>query len=210
MNNYDDHLIAEAAKLVSAIGKMFAPFCEVVLHDLRTPEHAIVAIENNLSGRRVGDATTNLGMRRITDTDFPDVIQNYLNTFPDGRPAKSTSIGIRNMQGRCIASICLNFEVGGFSTAHAQLGQFLAISTAQLSTPEQLAALTTDEIRQTITSYAARMGLAPAQLAKKDKRALVQELHQKGLFKLRNAITVTAQLLRVTRPTIYNYLKDTK
>jgi predicted transcriptional regulator YheO len=45
MTNCDDHLIGEATKLVTGMGKMFAPFCEVVLHDLRTPEQAIVAIE---------------------------------------------------------------------------------------------------------------------------------------------------------------------
>lgn len=208
MTSYDDHLITEATKLVTGLGKMFAPFCEVVLHDLRTPEHAIVAIENNLSGRRIGDATTNLGLERIKSTNFPDIVQNYPNTLPDGRPVKSTSIGIRNQEGVCIASICLNFDVSGFSTLNAQLGQFIATSASQLSTPERLTAATTEEIRQVITAYAAKRSLAPAQLTAKDKRSLVRELNEKGLFKLRNAITITAQSLQVTRPTIYNYLKE--
>jgi predicted transcriptional regulator YheO len=98
--------------------------------------------------------------------------------------------------------------VSGFSTLNAQLGQFIATSAAQLSTPEQLTAVTTEEIRQIITAYAAQKSLAPAQLTAKDKRSLVQELNEKGLFKLRNAITITAQSLQVTRPTIYNYLKE--
>jgi predicted transcriptional regulator YheO len=210
MRNYDDHLIREATKLVTGLGKMFAPFCEVVLHDLRTPEHAIAAIENNLSGRRIGDPTTNLGMERIKSTDFQDIVQNYPNTLPNGRQVKSTSIGIRNQQGICIASICLNFDISAFSSLNAQLGQFIATSTSQLSIPEQLTAVTSEEIRRVITAYAAQKNLAPTQLTAKDRRSLVQDLNERGLFKLRNAVTITAQSLRVTRPTIYNYLKDTQ
>jgi predicted transcriptional regulator YheO len=39
----------------------------VVLHDLRDADHSIVALHNNLSGREVGDATTELGLARIAD-----------------------------------------------------------------------------------------------------------------------------------------------
>jgi predicted transcriptional regulator YheO len=41
---------------------MFPGLCEVVPHDLRDPRHAIRAIENNLSGRKVGDSVTELGL----------------------------------------------------------------------------------------------------------------------------------------------------
>src|SRR3954447_23586957 len=92
----DEHLIGEAEKIAVALGRMFPGLCEVVLHDLRDPAHAIRVIENNLSGRTVGDAATELGLARIEDPNYPGIIQNYANQFPDGRPAKSTSIGIKN------------------------------------------------------------------------------------------------------------------
>lgn len=82
-------------KIVQALGVMFAPGCEVVLHDLTQPDRAIVAIANNLSNRRIGDAATEMGLERIASPEFPDVVQNYASVFPDGRPAKSTSIGLR-------------------------------------------------------------------------------------------------------------------
>jgi predicted transcriptional regulator YheO len=50
---------------------MFPGLCEVVLHDLTRPESAVRSIENNLSGRRVGDSATELGLRRILDPDYP-------------------------------------------------------------------------------------------------------------------------------------------
>ncbi len=77
-------LLREAEKIVQALGVMFAPGCEVVLHDLTQPDRAIVAIANNLSNRRIGDAATEMGLERIASPEFPDVVQNYASVFPDG------------------------------------------------------------------------------------------------------------------------------
>src|SRR6202043_839882 len=92
-------LMREAAKITAALGETFAPLCEVVLHDLTDPEHAIMQIENNLSGRSVGDSATEMGLARMADPTFPDVVANYSNSFADGRPVKSTSIGLRDKSG---------------------------------------------------------------------------------------------------------------
>jgi len=111
MNAEDELLLAEAEKIAHAVGRMLPGLCEVVLHDLRDPEHAVRAIEGSLSGRSVGDPATELGLARIADPGCPDVLQNYPGHFPDGRPAKSTSIGIKNREGRYIAALCLNLDV---------------------------------------------------------------------------------------------------
>ncbi|XKK38929.1 PAS domain-containing protein [Nocardiopsis sp. ARC36] len=122
----DEHLIREAERIAVAIGRMFPGLCEVVLHDLRRPDSAIRVIENNLSGRQVGDSATELGLRRIEDPDYPSVIQNYSNRFPDGRPAKSTSIGIKNADGRYVAALCLNLDVSTLSPLALTLANLVA------------------------------------------------------------------------------------
>lgn len=107
----EDELLRESEKTVVALGRMFPGLCEVVLHDLRDPEHAVRAVEGGLSGRRVGDLATELGLARIQDPGYPDVLQNHPDRVPGGRAAKSTSIGIRNGEGRFVAAICLNLDV---------------------------------------------------------------------------------------------------
>ena len=74
-------LMREASRITAALGETFAPLCEVVLHDLTVPEHSIVQIENNLSGRSVGDSATEIGLARIADAGFPDIVANYANKF---------------------------------------------------------------------------------------------------------------------------------
>src|SRR4051812_25187154 len=78
-------LFDQLQQIAHGLGETFAPFCEVVLHDLTDPGNAIVAIHNNLSGRKVGEGATELGLARIADPDYAQVISNYANSFADGR-----------------------------------------------------------------------------------------------------------------------------
>ncbi|MCG6613412.1 hypothetical protein GH751_07830 [Acinetobacter baumannii] len=55
MGNRDKHLLTQLDTIAKGLSETLAPFCEVVVHDLTNPEHAILSIHNNLSGRSVHD-----------------------------------------------------------------------------------------------------------------------------------------------------------
>lgn len=198
-------LLREAQKIVEALGKTFAPLVEVVLHDLTRPEHAVVAIANNLSGRRVGDAVTELGLARIGDPAFPEVIQNYANRFPDGRPAKSTSIGLKNGKGEYVAAICLNMDVSMLAAVTAGLGQLMRIDeTSPVS--ETLAPMHAGDVRAALEQFAAARNTTPKGLSLAQRREAMRELAASGLLNLRRALSEVAQTLGVARSTVYTYL----
>lgn len=110
----ENTLLAQIDTIAKGLSETFAPFCEVVVHDLKKPEHSILSIHNNLSGRQVGEPTTELGLARIESADFPNIVANYTNQFSDGRPVKSTSIGIKNDSGEYVAALCLNLDMTFF------------------------------------------------------------------------------------------------
>ncbi|MEU0527149.1 helix-turn-helix transcriptional regulator [Streptomyces niveus] len=203
----DELLLREAETIVTAIGRMFPGLCEVVLHDLRNPEHAIRAIENNESGRSVGDPATELGIARIRDPDYPSVIQNYPNTFPDGRPAKSTSIGIRNSAGEYVAAICLNLDVSLFATVARSLHNLVRTDEREQSFTETLRARTTTELRALAEEFAAERGRTPHALDSTEKREMVRFLRDEGFLDVKNAVRTLTDILGVSRATVYNYLK---
>ncbi|TXS42157.1 transcriptional regulator [Streptomyces sp. uw30] len=204
----DEHFIREAEKIAVALGRMFPGLCEVVLHDLRDPQHAIRAIENNLSGRQVGDSATELGLARIADPQYPSVIQNYPGRFPDGRPAKSTSIGIKNAAGEYIAALCLNLDVSVLSPVTLALSNLVATDTEHRDQPlETLRNRNARELRRTVEALAAERGGTPRSLSREGKKALVRQLHQDGYFDSRDAAQAIADLLGVSRATVYNYTK---
>ncbi|MYV54294.1 PAS domain-containing protein [Streptomyces sp. SID3212] len=207
MSDEDELLLRESEKIVVALGRMFPGLCEVVLHDLRDPEHAVRAIEGGLSGRQVGDPATELGFARIQDPGYPDVLQNYPNRFPDGRAAKSTSIGIRNGEGRFVAAICLNLDVSQFAGAARSIAELIRTDDQDRPLAETLTARSADELRAVTDAFAASRGLTPRALGPAARKELVRSLRARGFLQVKHSVQTLAELLGVSRATVYNYLR---
>ena len=199
-------LLREGCKIVEALGKTLAPLTEVVLHDLTRPEHAIVAIANNLSGRSIGDPATSIGLARILDPSFPEILQNYPNCFPDGRPAKSTSIGLKNSKGEYVAAICLNMDMSMLSGVTAVLGQLAHVEEPSVGVQESFAPMTLASVRDALERFAAEHNTTPRALRPAQRREAIQTIARQGFLDLKNAQSVAAEVLGVSRSTVYSYL----
>jgi len=199
-------LLEQVQQIADGLARTFAPFCEVVVHDLLDPKHAVLAIHNNLSGREVGDPATELGLARIQDPAYEQVIANYANRFPDGRQAKSTSVGIRDADGRYIAALCLNVDLTLFQGFQSAINQFAALDGGA-TLRETLDPAGADTIRARIDQFAARLATTPRALKAGDRRTLLQELKGAGLLEMRRAMDVIAAHLGVSRASVYTYAK---
>ena len=76
----DNSLLNQIETIAKGLSDTFSPFCEVVVHDLKNPEHAILSIHNNLSGRKAGQPATELGLARIASPDLLASRTNKANT----------------------------------------------------------------------------------------------------------------------------------
>ncbi len=199
-------LLSQIEQVAQGLAATFAPFCEVVVHDLLDPKHSILAVHNNLSGRSVGDPTTELGLTRIADPDYPQIVANYANQFADGRQAKSTSVGIKDASGNYIAALCLNVDLTLFRSLQSVVGQFTAIN-GDTGLSESLDPAGAEAIRQRIDQFAARLSTAPRALKAAERRALLRELKDSGCMEVRRAMEVVAQHLGVSRATVYGDAK---
>lgn len=198
----DDPIFHQLEQIAQGLAATFAPFCEVVLHDLRDPEHAILAIHNNLSDRSVGEPATELGLARIADPAFPQVIANYSNAFGDGRRAKSTSIGIKDAKGRYVAALCLNVDLTLFNSVQSAMAQFTQVDTRQVPL-ETLNRTNAEALRAAIDQFAARKAKTPRTLKAAERKALLRELREAGFMNVRHATDTVGAHLGVSRSTIY-------
>lgn len=204
--NSEQQVILEQVKQIAAgLGETLAPFTEVVVHDLRSPKHAILAIHNNLSGRHVGDPATELGLARIADDEYPQVIANYANQFSDGRRAKSTSIGIKDSNGHYFAALCLNVDVTLFRSISTMLEQFSAPRSNVVK--ESIDPSRADSIRERIDRFAVGLATTPQALKAEQRKALMLALREEGYLELRRSMDTVAQHLGVSRATVYNDAK---
>lgn len=188
-----------------AISLLFCPYAEVVLHDLNSG--LIVAIYNNFSKRKVGDESL---LEEIEDyNEFPNVFPVYLKTNWDGRKIKSISSTLRDQKSKAIGLLCINLDLSKWEECYQFLGNWLS----NVTQPPQ-AELFKDDWREKINSYVSayltREGTTLKLLDKEKKKALVIALHKEGAFKAKNAAHYVADVLDLSRATIYNYLKVNK
>ena len=125
-NLKNDEILAHYIRVGEMLGRMFPDFLEVIIHDLRTPEKSIVAIFNgHITGRKVGDPTSDLGIKRLNGT-VPDDMYNYANESPSGDRLKSSSIAIRNHKDELLGSIALNLKVSYFDQFKQFIDSFIS------------------------------------------------------------------------------------
>jgi predicted transcriptional regulator YheO len=199
----------EASRITAALGETFAPLCEVVLHDLTMPEQSIVQIENNLSGRSVGDSATEIGLARIADSGFPDVIANYANKFADGRPVKCTSIGLKDKAGKYVAAICLNIDISYLKSVSAYLNELTRIKSEHASVEENLG-IRSNDVAAKILDFAASRNRDPRALTSEEKKEILQQLAAAGELERRGAAEKIAAIMGLSRSNIYYYLKKSR
>ena len=201
----DNSILAQVEIIAKGLSETFAPFCEVVVHDLKNPEHSILSIHNNLSGRQVGEPATELGHARIESADFPNIIANYANQFSDGRPVKSTSIGIKDESGQYIAALCLNLDMTLFRSMQSMLSQFIDVGNSPIK--EHIEPNGAEAIRMRIDQYAATLAATPRTLKVDERKNLIEVLRNEGLLDIKKSMETVAQHLGISRASVYLYAK---
>jgi Uncharacterized protein conserved in bacteria len=199
-------LLEQLNTIAEGLSATFAPFCEVVVHDLQNPEHAILAIHNNLSGREVGEPSTEMGLARIASPEFPAIVANYANQLADGRPVKSTSIGIKDEDGNYVAALCMNVDMTLFRGMQSALAQFTQLASNAVQ--ETIEPAGVQALRARIDHFAARLATTPRALKAAERKQLMAELRDSGLLEVKKSMDLIAQQLGVSRASVYLYAKE--
>ena len=203
-------ILGHYVKAGEIIAEMFSPYLEVIIHDLQATEHSIIAIFNNhVTGRKIGDGTSDIGYKKLADK-LPDKIVNYNNQSPSGADLKSSSLTIRNRKDQIIGSMGFNFDLSSF----INIKEFFELFTKtvvldDLPDKEQFFIWTVkDEIQQALNKYITSYDLHGKALNRKDKLNVVAFMKKEGHINKKGAISILSELLAITRPTLYKYIKE--
>lgn len=208
--------------LVEYIGQTFGENCEVILHDLTTMEHSIVAIANQqVTGRDIGGHITDFGLEVVHDPKYvdKDFAVNYRGTTPDGqRTLKSSTFFIRDDGGEIVGLLCINFDITGFLAARKLLESFTRLTdkpgeahqqaAPSLSSVETFSSSVEDTLHSVVDRTVEGCGVAPYRMTTEEKKRLVETLQSKGIFALKGAVGMVAKRLDVSEQTIYRYLRE--
>ncbi|MHC3467321.1 helix-turn-helix transcriptional regulator [Streptomyces sp. 7R007] len=206
-----DAIIAALRPVVDGIAATFGPVCEVVLHDYRRPERSVVALAGAVTGRRVGGAMSEIGLRMVARGDEADDELNYVTRTRTGQLVKSSTILLRDSTRAVFGALCVNVDVGAVHEAHALLGALAGAGTACDRTPVTTFAGDIDSVVEAVLD-GHRLGgnRAWAGLDRAERLDLFRSLDAHGVFAVRRSVEQVATRLGISRASAYSYLSQAR
>ncbi|MFF9817291.1 transcriptional regulator [Streptomyces sp. NPDC014006] len=206
-----DAILAALVPVVHGIAVTFGPVCEVVLHDYREPEKSVVAVAGSVTGRAVGGAMSEIGMRVLARGDEADDDLNYVTRTADGTRVKSSTIVLRDSTGAVFGALCVNLDVTAVDRAHALLGALAGAAGGASEPPVTTFGDDIDSVVDAIVdAHLRRQDQTWAGLDRARRLALFHSLDDQGVFAVRRAVEQVAGRLGISRASAYSYLAQSR
>jgi len=189
--------------LCDAIGKLFYPNVEVVMHDLESK--TLVHIVNAFSKRRVGDAM--LSDTKAMQTLSEDWIGPYDKRNLDGKRLKSVSVILRDAHEMPIGMVCINYNTEVVHTLLDSLKGFLHVNDITQKPSVLFSQSWQEHTDETIEKYLNMKNISLLGLNMEEKKELIAFLDKEGIFAIRNGVGYVCTTLNISKATLYNWLK---
>jgi predicted transcriptional regulator YheO len=196
-----------ATQLAAALHQLLGPMCEAVLHDFADLEHSIVHIEGNVTHRAIGGAATDLILEKVAQGDTRQDLHGYATSLPGGRLMKSSTIFLRDADGCAIGALCVNLDLTDFVAIRNSLNAFVHTKDSE-RTAETLSDNIFDTVQSAVDETLHEGGRSLPSMSREDKVALMSRLEARGLFQVKKAVPIVADMLGLSRATVYNYLRQ--
>ena len=213
-------------RLMDMLQHQFGENSEIILHDLTGDyNHSIVDIRNGyITGRKIGDCGTNLGLEVLRGTIKDGDRYNYIINAKDGKLLRSSTMYLKDENGQVIGSLCINTDItetvrfedflrryNNYSTFQSGLDAGgVPGSSAEPSKAEPVEEIFAKDVGQVldflIESAEKQVGIPPSEMKRADKIAFIRYLDDRGAFLITKSAERVYSYLGISKFTFYNYL----
>lgn len=199
-------------RIADAVVSLLGKNCEACIHDLTLLENSLVYIQGDVTHRKPGAPATDLLVKMLQqNSGKPEDRHNYRTTTSDGRSLKSTTTFVRDRRGTPFAAFCINLDTTDFYNAGQALMPFINIQENNHQPSTETFTHSSGETVEAIFFHAVEeIGKHPATMNVDEKTQLTRQLEENGTFLLKGAVEQVAQMMGVTKFTVYNYLKKVR
>lgn len=187
------------------VAAAFGPACEVVVHDLSQPERSVVHVAGEVTGRTPGAPATDLLLKCLRD-GIPDHPLYYDVCTADGRTLRSSSVFL-TQRGVAFGAFCVNVDVSDFVRLKGLLDTLIRPVAGQVVAKETFARNARDVVANAVLEACGSLGRGTSALTRRERRRVIEKLHREGVFQLKKAPVYVAEVLGVSRFTVYSDLK---
>lgn len=201
-------------RLAHALALQFGSGCEVVVHDLEAadPSHSIVAIENgHVTGRKLGDGPSHVvlealhaGGERLEDR------LAYLTKTADGKILKSSTVFIRDDDGRAVGIFAVNYDITILRAMGDTIAEVVGTEPSAPREPEPIVRSVADLLDDLIDQSVQLVGTPVALMSKEEKVRAIRYLNDTGAFLITKSGPKVCKFFGISKYTLYNYLDEAR
>ncbi len=196
-------------RIAKGIAAQFGSNCEVVVHEIseHSTQRSICAIENgHVSGRKLGDGPSQVVLEQLGKGDgCPEDHLCYLTRTPDGKLLKSSSVYIRDDEGKVAAIFCINFDISTLVMAEQALRQ-LTSTNPENDPPARIMHNVNDLLDDLLEQSVHMIGKPVTMMSKEDKVRAIRFLNDHGALLITKSGDKIANYFGISKFTLYSYL----
>ncbi len=197
-------------RMMKMLGAHYGVSSEFILHDMRNGlESTVIAIENNsLTGRNVGDCSSNLGFGLLRFEGKSEINDSYgYNVyFKDGRVFRSSTMYFKDDNGKMVGSFCINTDI----TPLMNMQGYIETLTPCADNPPQVEEFFPHDVNELldtlIDNHAKKSGKDAGAMTKEEKLDAIRYFDSHGAFLISKAGPKICKYLGISKGTLYSYL----
>lgn len=202
-------------QLARGLAEQFGSNCEIVIHDL-SKEHidnSIVHIENGrVTGRKLGGSPSNVVIEAIQKN--PDDLKDqyaYLTRTDNGRILKSTTIFIKDDNGRPRYVFAINYDITNLLALESTIKSLTTTSDdTNADQPTPIPMDVNQLLDELIAQSVELVGVPVAYMTKEDKIKAIQFLNDSGAFLITKSGDKVSKFFGISKYTLYSYVNINK
>lgn len=211
-----DNTLTLLKQMAHGIAAQFGTSCEVVIHDLNKDlETSIVHIENGqVTHRKSGDGPSGIVLETLhkNAAKVQDKL-SYLTRTEDGRILKSSTLYIRDADEKISYIFSINYDITALLTIDSALGSLLhtepetdTYTVSKPHSPQTITRNVEELLNDLMQQGVALVGKPVALMTKEDKIQVVRYLNDAGAFLVTKSGDKVANLLNISKFTLYSYM----
>ena len=164
-----------------------------------------------MTGRKVGDGPSHVVLEQLGHEDDSAEDQlGYLTRTKDGKILKSSSVYIRDENGKVTGILGINYDISMMQLFENSLHDFISADQQASREPERITLNVADLLDDLIRQADELVGKPVALMTKDDKVKAIRYLSNSGALLITKSGDKIAKHFGISKYTLYSYLDNSK
>ena len=213
LTKHDQEILKSYSDTIDGLSEYLGSGFEIILHSLENYDSSVIKIKNGFHSQRgIGSPITTLALdmlkkiQQSPNNSFSNC-HNYFTTNKKGELLKSSTIAIYGDEKKIIGLLCINFYL---DTPISELISTFSANNQEKTIDEYFPVSGEDLIATSIRKVKVIVDSDISITSLNKNKVIISKLNEKGIFKIKDSVSIVAKLLGISKNTVYLHLREDK